>query len=88
MIWPALAVLVFGLVAVGAGIARFTRLHPLAIGGCLGTLLALPTIVVAGAMMSDAALWLGAIVALVGALPVSLGAFFGWLRRTHRQKRG
>jgi hypothetical protein len=83
MIWLALTVLVVGLAMVGAGLARFTRVHPLAIGGCLGLLLALPAFVLAGAMMSDAALWLAAIVVMVGSVPAALGAFLGWLRRDH-----
>jgi len=87
MIWPALAVLVLGLGIVGAGLARFTRLHPLAIGGCLGLMLALPAFVLAGAMMSDAGLGLAAIVVVAGGVPASLGAFLGWLRRDHKHRK-
>ncbi len=87
MIWLALGVLAIGLVAVGAGLARFTRIHPLAIGGCLGLLLALPTFVLAGAMMSDAGLGVAAVVALIGGVPAALGAFLGWLRRDHKHRK-
>ena len=67
----------------GAGVARWTRWHPLLIGPLVAIPVAVLALLVAAGAMSPGALAVGGIAWLIAATAGALGAFLGWLRRKH-----
>lgn len=70
----------------GAGVARWTRLHPLLVGVVAGIPAGLLGFVIAAGAMSPAAIGFGAIVWLIAAATGAFGAFVGWLRRKNMER--
>ena len=80
------ALFLLAISALSAVAGRWTRLHPLAIALLAGVPGGLVGFLIAGLTLSPAALPVGAIAFVITAVAGALGAFLGWLRRTHLQK--
>ncbi len=72
----------------GMALCRWTRLHPLLAGLAVGLVFAPIALIVAGGMMSEAAVLMAFVAIIIFGSIGALGAFAGWLRRKHRERIG